>query len=173
MPEAADVDEENRARYDRSKLRYPSDLTDEEWAHAPPLIPPAMRGGTKRSVDEREVVNGLMYIPRHRGLAVLRAPARGQRRRRALHPYAEGKPALGAPRRDHQGAWRCSNSPTGTTSTGWSPVIATGHPPRSGPTSSRPWIRPHERCSRLSHNRGAVQLTNCRLLAEEVPHVHL
>ena len=21
----------NRARYDRSKLRYPSDLTDEEW----------------------------------------------------------------------------------------------------------------------------------------------
>ncbi len=23
---------ENRARYDRSKLRYPSDLTDEEWA---------------------------------------------------------------------------------------------------------------------------------------------
>ena len=23
---------ENRARYDRSKLRYPSDLTDAEWA---------------------------------------------------------------------------------------------------------------------------------------------
>jgi hypothetical protein len=23
---------ENRPRYDRSKLRYPSDLTDEEWA---------------------------------------------------------------------------------------------------------------------------------------------
>jgi len=23
---------ENRARYDRSRLRYPSDLTDEEWA---------------------------------------------------------------------------------------------------------------------------------------------
>jgi hypothetical protein len=23
---------ENRSRYDRSKLRYPSDLTDEEWA---------------------------------------------------------------------------------------------------------------------------------------------
>ena len=22
----------NRARYDRSRLRYPSDLTDEEWA---------------------------------------------------------------------------------------------------------------------------------------------
>ncbi len=23
---------ENRSRYDRSKLRYPSDLSDEEWA---------------------------------------------------------------------------------------------------------------------------------------------
>jgi hypothetical protein len=23
---------ENRGRYDRSRLRYPSDLTDEEWA---------------------------------------------------------------------------------------------------------------------------------------------
>jgi transposase len=27
-----------------------------------PLIPPAKRGGNKRTVDEREVVNGLMYI---------------------------------------------------------------------------------------------------------------
>jgi hypothetical protein len=31
----------NRGRYDRSKLRYPSDLTDDEWAHVEPLIPPA------------------------------------------------------------------------------------------------------------------------------------
>jgi transposase len=53
---------ENRARYDRSKLRYPSDLTDEEWAHVAPLIPPAKRGGNKRTVDERQVVNGLMYV---------------------------------------------------------------------------------------------------------------
>jgi len=53
---------ENRARYDRSKLRYPSDLTDEEWSLIGPLIPPARRGGNKRSVDERAVVNGVMYI---------------------------------------------------------------------------------------------------------------
>ena len=53
---------DNRARYDRSKLRYPSDLTDEEWAVIAPLIPPAKRGGNKRTVNEREVVNGLMYI---------------------------------------------------------------------------------------------------------------
>src|SRR3954454_18738943 len=30
---------ENRARYDRSKLRYPSDVSDEEWALVAPLIP--------------------------------------------------------------------------------------------------------------------------------------
>ena len=53
---------ENRARYDRSQLRYPSDLTDAEWAHVAPVIPPARRGGNRRHVDEREVVNGLMYI---------------------------------------------------------------------------------------------------------------
>jgi transposase len=54
--------DENRARYDRSKLRYPSDLTDEEWALIRPLIPPAKRGGNKRTVDVRDVVNGVMFI---------------------------------------------------------------------------------------------------------------
>jgi transposase len=53
---------ENRGRYDRSKLRYPSDLTDEEWAIIAPLVPPAKRGGNKRTVVVRDVVNGLMYI---------------------------------------------------------------------------------------------------------------
>ena len=52
----------NRARYDRSFLRYPSDLTDDEWALVEPLIPPAKRGGDKRTVIMREVVNGLMYV---------------------------------------------------------------------------------------------------------------
>ena len=53
---------ENRRRYDRSKLRYPSDMTDDEWALIKPLIPPAKRGGNKRTVDVREVVNGVMFI---------------------------------------------------------------------------------------------------------------
>ena len=53
---------ENRARYDRSKLRYPSDVTDEEWALVAPLIPPPKPGGNKRTRDMREVVNGLMYV---------------------------------------------------------------------------------------------------------------
>jgi len=52
----------NRGRYDRSGLRYPSDLTDEEWALVGPLIPPARRGGNKRTVNLREVVNGLLYV---------------------------------------------------------------------------------------------------------------
>jgi transposase len=53
---------ENRRRYDRSKLRYPSDLTSDEWSLIGPLIPRAKPGGNKRSVDVREVVNGAMYI---------------------------------------------------------------------------------------------------------------
>jgi len=54
--------EDNRARYDRSKQRYPSDLTDEEWGLVEPLVPPAKRGGNKRQVDIREILNGLLYI---------------------------------------------------------------------------------------------------------------
>ena len=53
---------ENRVGYNRSKLRYPSDLTAAEWALVAPLIPAAKRGGNKRTVDIREIVNGLMYI---------------------------------------------------------------------------------------------------------------
>src|SRR3954452_13884718 len=53
---------ENRPRYDRSKLRYPSDLTDDEWVLIGPLIPPAKKGGNKLSVEVRAMVNGVMYI---------------------------------------------------------------------------------------------------------------
>jgi transposase len=53
---------ENRPHYNRDQLRYPSDLTDEEWGYVAPLIPPAKGGGNRRHVNLREVVNGLMYI---------------------------------------------------------------------------------------------------------------
>jgi transposase len=52
----------NRARYNRDQLRYPSDVTEEEWAVIAPLIPPARRGGRKRSVNIREVFNGVLYL---------------------------------------------------------------------------------------------------------------
>ena len=43
-------------------LRYPSDLTEAEWEYVKPLIPPAKRGGRKREVDVRQVLNGVLYI---------------------------------------------------------------------------------------------------------------
>jgi transposase len=52
----------NRPRYNRDQLRYLSDLTNAEWAHIKPLIPPAKRGRGKRRVDMRHVVNGVMYV---------------------------------------------------------------------------------------------------------------
>ena len=45
-----------------SKLRYPSDLTDDEWRLVEPLIPPGKTGGGKRTLILREVVNGPMYV---------------------------------------------------------------------------------------------------------------
>jgi hypothetical protein len=39
----------NRRRYDRSRLRYPSDLTDEEWALVEPLIADAAFDQTFRA----------------------------------------------------------------------------------------------------------------------------
>ena len=53
---------ENRQRYNRDRLRYPSDLIDEEWCWVERLIPPAKRGGRRRDVDIREVLNGVMYV---------------------------------------------------------------------------------------------------------------
>lgn len=46
------------------RTRYPSDLTDAQWATLAPLIPPAEPGGRRRTIDMREVVNGLNYLLR-------------------------------------------------------------------------------------------------------------
>jgi putative transposase len=40
---------------------YPSDLTDAQWARLAPLLPPPQPGGRPRSVDLREVINGVLY----------------------------------------------------------------------------------------------------------------
>jgi putative transposase len=49
------------------RKKYPSDLTDEQWAIVEPLIPPAKqspRGGRPRKVNMREVLNTLLYLNR-------------------------------------------------------------------------------------------------------------
>ena len=49
------------------RKKYPSDLTDEQWAIVEPLIPPAKqspRGGRPRKVNMREVLNTLFYLNR-------------------------------------------------------------------------------------------------------------
>jgi transposase len=51
-----------RRRHDRRAPRYPSDLTDAEWALLEPGVPPARPGGRPRSADMREVVNALLYM---------------------------------------------------------------------------------------------------------------
>lgn len=53
---------ENRNRYERRHLRYPSDLTDDEWELIAPLLPSARDGGRKRLISMREVANGIMYV---------------------------------------------------------------------------------------------------------------
>jgi len=53
---------EHRRAARRPGLRYPSDLTDGECALIEPMIPPARRGGRKRSVDVREVLNAIFYV---------------------------------------------------------------------------------------------------------------
>ena len=40
---------------------YPSDLTDVQWQHLVPLIPPAKPGGRPRVVDIRAVVDAIFY----------------------------------------------------------------------------------------------------------------
>jgi transposase len=53
---------EYRQVHERKALRYPSDLTDAEWALVAALIPPAGRGGRPRDVNVREVLNALFYL---------------------------------------------------------------------------------------------------------------
>jgi transposase len=43
---------------------YPSDLTDTQWALLEPLLPPPKPGGRPRTVDLREVANGILYRAR-------------------------------------------------------------------------------------------------------------
>lgn len=45
-----------------ARASYPSDLSDTQWEHLAPLIPPPKQGGRPRSVDIREIINAIFYV---------------------------------------------------------------------------------------------------------------
>ena len=47
-----------------TRRRYPSDLTDRQWALAAPHVPAARPGGRPRRVETREVLNAVLYVVR-------------------------------------------------------------------------------------------------------------
>ena len=54
-----------KAELSRTKLkRYPSDLTRTQWKRLKRMLPEAKPGGRPRSVNLREVLNGIFYIVR-------------------------------------------------------------------------------------------------------------
>ncbi len=46
------------------RKKYPSDLSDDQWNELTPLLPGAKPGGRPRTVDLREVMNGILYVLR-------------------------------------------------------------------------------------------------------------
>ena len=53
-----------RTHYERLNTRYASDVTDDEFGLIEPLLPPAKRGGRRRTADLREVLNAILYLIR-------------------------------------------------------------------------------------------------------------
>ena len=56
--------QEHRKTYVRVGGRYPSDMTDAEWAVIEPLIPAAKPGGRPRKTDMRAAINAILYLLR-------------------------------------------------------------------------------------------------------------
>lgn len=51
-----------RDQHNRDHQRYPSDLTDREWALIAPMLPAAKPGGRPRTTCLRDVVDAIQYI---------------------------------------------------------------------------------------------------------------
>jgi transposase len=72
-------------------LRYPSDLTDAEWALVGPAIPPAKRGGRRRVVNVREVLNAIFHrLPMG---SAAEGPAAKEHSARLFHAVGVGRHA--------------------------------------------------------------------------------
>ena len=52
----------NRKHYDRASLRYPSDLTDDEWAVVEPHLPPPRSKRAKAPPERRDILNAILYV---------------------------------------------------------------------------------------------------------------
>ena len=78
---------ENRGRYDRRGQRYPSDLTNEEWAVLQSLLPVRQGRGRPRAHRLREVMNGIRYVVRH-----AQGPAAVEHLPRLLAPAVRRRP---------------------------------------------------------------------------------
>ena len=47
------------------RQRDPTDLTDRQWRHLEPLVPPPKAAGRPRSVERRELVDAILYVLRN------------------------------------------------------------------------------------------------------------
>ena len=56
--------EQHREMYRRNGGRFPSDVTDGEWAVISSLIPPATPGGRPRKTEMRAALNAILYVLR-------------------------------------------------------------------------------------------------------------
>lgn len=55
------------ADFERHAKRYPTDLTDEEWAFIEPFLPCASKRGRTPTTDLRAVLDALRYLARTGG----------------------------------------------------------------------------------------------------------
>jgi putative transposase len=51
-----------RREHNRDRLRFPSDLTDREWAVIAPMVAGPRRGGPPRTTDMGDVVEAILFI---------------------------------------------------------------------------------------------------------------
>lgn len=89
-PEATAASPAKRTRKPRSKptKRYPTDVTDAQWALIEPLLPPPATRGRAEKHPRREIVNAILYLDRGRVRLAAFAPV--------LPTVGDGLLALGA-----------------------------------------------------------------------------